>query len=141
MSKRVRLYLWLEDNCLAFKVTHGRRLKCMGGFGIELNADGTRYLANWFGELPPEACSSIPLFMRHLRSYHSDKHGRRRLGNPLRAATLPINVRVKPDMEERFQRILSKLRPETALEKANNTGVAWLSERLAKYTYDAKRVC
>ena len=104
MSKnKPKFYFWLEDNCLGYKVKrrhHGQQ------FGFDLTEqDGQRLLRNFLWSVPvPATLKELLMAIDNHRDL--DRHGK------LRSRLGLDKIKVKPDMEARYQSILRQLTVE-----------------------------
>lgn len=120
MSKKARLYLFHEGNCLGWKIetpTGGQQF----GLGLKVKPDGTRVLQNFLWEIPETAARTLKTFLETIAEASFQQHKADREKNPRRFAKRPElkrlaveRIKIKPYQEEMLQRILQKLTPESA---------------------------
>lgn len=101
---RDRIYFWLEDNCLAVK---------LGGwqFGLSKSSDGVRLSNRWYG-IDIANIPTLKDFMWTLNCIYMNREVRGYGSLSNKKYRTSYKVKIKPDMEVRYQSILRQLRPD-----------------------------
>lgn len=114
MSKKARAYISLDDNCLCWKI-ETKTGSNQFAVGLELQTDGSAVLKNFLWEIPMEKAHSLKSFLTavadamYIQRQKDQKERPRKYYNNQRMEV--ERIRIKPDMEERFQSILKQLKP------------------------------
>jgi len=115
MAAKNQVHFQLQDNCLGWKiqtVTGGQTF----GLALGLNTDGSKFYHNFLWEIPAEKMRNVKEFLEIVANNKQADDDKR-----IHRGRMAVHkIKVKPDLEARFQHILSQLTPTTPkIQKAN----------------------
>lgn len=113
--RKPRAYLWLEDGCLCWDITIPRNGGNMFAVELTVHPDGSRTYDNFQWSMPASEAESLPRFLAAVADLNLEANRKREAQGRVHRRARPARrmdvgrIRVKPDMEARFQHMLRRL--------------------------------